>query len=77
MANVDEIARRAKQYESVLRVAKREQYEAAVLKDVVKWGHQRKIRRAARYRLSHAKDALARARRGRARWLRLKRQCTT
>lgn len=76
MANIDEIEARAREIETTYRIAKREQYEAAMLKDIVKWGHQRKLRRAARYRLTHAKDALARARRGRAKWLKKNRPCS-
>lgn len=70
MSNVDEIERRAKALKAALRTAKREQFIAASAKDAVKWGHQRKMRRAVRYKLTRAKDAAARARRGRAQWLR-------
>lgn len=76
MSNIDGIEARAKAIESDYRVAKREQHEAAQLKDIVKWGHQRKLRRAARYRLTRARNALDRARRGRAKWLKKNRPCS-
>jgi hypothetical protein len=71
MSNIDEIEKRARALKALLRTAKREQFIAAGAKDTVKWGHQRKMRRAARYKLTRAKDAAARARRGRAQWLRI------
>lgn len=76
MANVDEIEARTKEVETAYRIAKREQHEAAQVKDIVKWGHQRKLRRAARYRLTRARNALDRARRGRAKWLKKNRPCS-
>lgn len=76
MPDVDDIEVRAKGLETALRCAKREQYQAAGVKDMVKWGHQRKLRRAARYRLTRAKDALARARRSKAKWLKKNQPCS-
>lgn len=76
MADVDGIEARARELESALRVTKRELYEAAVMKDIVKWGHQRKMRRAYRYRLTRAKDALSRARRSKAQWLKKNQPCS-